>query len=173
MNILEVLYKKKENIPCDFLIDEIDVDSYFFHNFWKFMLSKMEFSDKVKVSFRETYSIKEFTFDAHIAYQSYKLNAKLNLTKKETQFILEILKLIKQSFDNIPNTLFIPYPTPNFVKTPQESSLFLYFFKDFQNSKSCKIRFGLRYPEIFFEKIIKFDLSSQIYIKIKELDYLL
>ena len=36
LNFLKLLYKKKENIPCDFLIDEIDVDSldsYFFHNF--------------------------------------------------------------------------------------------------------------------------------------------
>ena len=35
------------------------------------------------------------------------------------------------------------------------------------------IKFGIRYPEICFEKLINFELSSQIYIKIKELDYLL
>ena len=33
LNFLEVLYKKKEKIPIDIFIDEIDVDSYFFHNF--------------------------------------------------------------------------------------------------------------------------------------------
>ena len=27
LNFLELLYKKKENIPIDILIDEIDVDS--------------------------------------------------------------------------------------------------------------------------------------------------
>ena len=36
LNFLELLYKKKANIPCDFLIDEIDVDSYSFHNFLNF-----------------------------------------------------------------------------------------------------------------------------------------
>ena len=30
LRFLELLYKKKEKIPIDFLIDEIDVDSYFF-----------------------------------------------------------------------------------------------------------------------------------------------
>ena len=33
LSFLDLLYKKKEKIPCDFLIDEIDVDSYLFLNF--------------------------------------------------------------------------------------------------------------------------------------------
>ena len=35
------------------------------------------------------------------------------------------------------------------------------------------IRFGIKFPDICFEKFINFELSSQIHIKIKELDYLL
>ena len=54
LNFLELLYKKKENIPCDFLIDEIDVDSYFVQN----RVIRLS-----KGLFRETYSIKEFTFE--------------------------------------------------------------------------------------------------------------
>ena len=34
------------------------------------------------------------------------------------------------------------------------------------------IRFGIRYLETCFKKFINFELSSQIYIKVKELDYL-
>ena len=166
MNFLELLYKKKENIPCDFLIDEIDVDSYFFHNF----LDVHVVQNRV---LRLSKGLLEFTFDSHIAYQSYKLTAELHLTRKEILFILENLKLIKKSYDNISKTLFIPYPTPKLVKTPQQCSLFLHFFKDFQSSKSCMIRFGIRFPEICYEKFINFELSSQIYIKIKELEYLL
>ena len=81
--------------------------------------------------FRETYSLKEFIFVPHIAYQSYKLTAELHLARKEILFILENLKLIKKSYDNMSKTLFIPYPKPKFVKTPQQTSLFLHFFKDF------------------------------------------
>ena len=33
LNFLELVYKKKGKIPIDFFIDEIDVESYFFHNF--------------------------------------------------------------------------------------------------------------------------------------------
>ena len=142
---LRVFYKKKEKNPFDFFIDEIDVDSYLFHNFLNVCL------------FRETYSIKEFTFDLHIAYQSFKLTAELHLTMKEILLILENLKLTKKSYDNISKTLF----TPKFVKNPEQSSLFLHsvrIFKVFLN--------------ICFEQFTNFELSSQIYIKIKELDYL-
>ena len=165
--------RKKKNIPYDFLIDEIDVDSYFFHNFLDVYVVQNRVPRLSKGLCRETYSIKEFIFDPHIAYQSYTLTAELHLTRKEFLFILENLKLIKKSYDNISKTLFIPYPTPKFDKTPQQSSLFLHFFKDFQSSKSCMIRFGIRFPEVCFEKFINFELSSQIYIKIKELNYLL
>ena len=33
------------------------------------------------------------------------------------------------------------------------------------------MKFGITFPEICFEKISNFELSSQIYIKIHELDY--
>ena len=174
LNFLELLYKKKENIPCDFLIDEIDVYSYFFHNFLDVYFVQNRDLRLSKGLFRETYSIKEFIFDPHIAYQSYKLTAELHLTRKETLFILENLKIIKKSNDNISKTLFLfPTQLPNLSKLPIKVLLFLHFFKDFQSSKSCMIRFEIRFPEICFEKFINFELSSQIYIKIKELDYLL
>ena len=32
-NFLKLLYKKTESIPCNFSIDEIDVDSYFYPKF--------------------------------------------------------------------------------------------------------------------------------------------
>ena len=103
--------------------------------------------------FRDTYSINYFTFDPQIAYQSFKLTAELHLTKKEILFMLENLKLIRKSYVNISKTLFILYPMPKFVKTPQQSSLFLHFFKDFKSSKSCLIRFGIRFPEVCFENL--------------------
>ena len=115
----ELLYKKKEKIPIDFLIDEIDVDSYFSHNFLDIFIVQNRVIRLSKGLFRETYSIKDFTFNPHIAYQSFKLTAELHLTRKEILFILENLKLIKKSYDNISKTLFTPYPIPKFVKTPQ------------------------------------------------------
>ena len=95
-NFRELLYKKKEKIPCDFLIDETDVDSYFFHNFWDVYVVQNRVLRLTKGFFRETYSIKEFTFEPHITYQSYKLTAELHLTRNETLFILENLKLKKR-----------------------------------------------------------------------------
>ena len=74
--------KKKQNIPCDFLIDEIDVNSFFFHNFLVVYVVQNRVFRISKGLFRETYSIEEFAFDPHIAYQSYKLTAELYLTRK-------------------------------------------------------------------------------------------
>ena len=88
---------KSENIPCDFLIHEIDVDSHFFHNFLDVYVVQNRVLRLSKGLFRETYLIKEFIFDPHFAYQSYKLTAELHLTRKEILFILENLKLEKKA----------------------------------------------------------------------------
>ena len=82
------------------------------------------------------------------------------------------MKLIKISFNNF-QRLFFPYPIPKFFKPPQQSSLFLNFFKFFQSSKPCMIRFGKRFPDICSEKLSNFEQSSQSNIKIKAHDYLL
>ena len=124
LKFLELLYRKKRKYS-----------GYFFDKFLDVFIVQNRVIRLSKGLFRETYSIKEFTFDSHIAYQSFKLTAELYLTRKEILFILENLKLIKKSYDNISKTLFIPYPNPKIVKTPQQSSLFLHFFKDFYKFK--------------------------------------
>ena len=72
-----------------------------FHNFLDVYVVKNRVLRLSKDLFRETYSIKEFTCDPHFAYQSFKLTAELHLTRKEILFILENLKLIKNSCVNI------------------------------------------------------------------------
>ena len=92
LSFLELLYKKKEKIPIDFLIDELDVDSYFFHNFLDVYVVQNRVLRLSKGMFRETYSIKDFTFDPHIGYQRFELTAELYLTGKKILFILESLQ---------------------------------------------------------------------------------
>ena len=70
----------------------MDVDSYFFHTFLDVFIVQNRIVRLSKDLFRETYSIKEFSFDPHIAYQSFKLTAELHLTRKEILFILENFK---------------------------------------------------------------------------------
>ena len=91
----------KKQLTIYFLIHEIDVDSNFFLNFLDVFLVQNRVIRLSKGLFRKTYSIKEFTFDPHIAYQSFKLTAELQLTRKKILFVLENLKLIKSSYDNI------------------------------------------------------------------------
>ena len=111
-----ITLQEKEKISIDFLIDEIDVDSHFFHNFLVVFFVQNRVLRLSKGLFRETYSIKEFTCDPHIACQIFKLTAGFHLTRKENLFILEKLKVIKKSYDNISKSFFIPYLIPKFVK---------------------------------------------------------
>ena len=155
LNFLELFYEKKEKNSNDFLHDEIDLDFYFFHKFLDIIFL-----------FRQTQSIKEFTLDPHNAYQSFKLTAELHLTRKEVLFILENLKLIKKTYVYISKTLLrSPTQYPNVQKL---SSKVLYSFilvRVFKSSKSCLIRIEIRFPEAWYEELVKFELSSNIYIK--------
>ena len=118
---------QEKKIPIDFLIDEIDVEYYFYHNFLDVYVVQNRVLRLSKGLFRETYSIKEFTCDPHIACQSFKLTVELHLTRKEILFILDNLKIIKKSYDNISKSLFIIYPIPKFVKKKIPSKI-LYSF---------------------------------------------
>ena len=67
----------------------------FFIAFWIFFL-QIGVIRIGKGLFGEDYSIKEFTFEPHFEYQSFKLMAELHLARKGNFFILENLKLIKK-----------------------------------------------------------------------------
>ena len=131
----------------DFLIDEIGVDSYFFHYFLNVCVVQNRLLRLSKGLFREKYSNKYFIFEASFEYQSFKLTAELNLSREE--FFL-FSKLWNWS-NNISKSLFIPYSIPKFETISLQSCLFLHF-NDFQSSKSCLFRFGVRLPEICFKK---------------------
>ena len=131
----------------DFLIDEIGVESYFFHYFLNVCVVQNRLLRLSKGLFREKYSNKNFIFEASFEYQSFKLTAELNLSREE--FFL-FSKLWKWS-NNISKSLFIPYSIPKFETISLQSCLFLHF-NDFQSSKSCLFRFGVRLPEICFKK---------------------
>ena len=117
LNFLELLYKKKGKIPIDFLFDEIDVESYFFHNFLDVYVVQNRILRLSKGLFRETYSIKEFTCDPRIACQSFKITVELHLTRKKFLFILENLKIIKKSYNNTSKRSFYPLPNTQICKT--------------------------------------------------------
>ena len=116
----------------DFRNDQIDVESSFFHIFFNVYVVQNRVLRLSRKLFRETYSIKEKTFEPSFEYQSVKLTAELHLTRKEFVFNLEKLKLKKKLlYHNISKTLFISNPIPKFVKTPQQIFFYFQFIKDF------------------------------------------
>ena len=88
-NFLELVKKKNKEFSLQSLVDEIDFDYYFFQNFLDVHLVQSRVS---RLSlFKELYSIKEFTFDPHTEYQSFKLEPELHLTRNEFSIILKSL----------------------------------------------------------------------------------
>ena len=83
LNFLELLNKKKEKNPINFLIGEIDVNTYLIHNFLDVFIVQNRVIRLSKGLFRETYSINEFTFEPSIAYHSFNFTAELHLTRKK------------------------------------------------------------------------------------------
>ena len=83
LNFLELLNKKKEKNSIDFLIGEIDVNTYLIHNFLDVFIVQNRVIRLSKGLFRETYSINEFTFEPSIAYHSFNFTAELHLTRKK------------------------------------------------------------------------------------------
>ena len=55
------------------------------------------------------------------------------------------------------------------MKTPQQSSFFLHFFKDFRSSKSCMIRFRIKFPEIYFKNSLTLSYPPKFTSKSKKL----
>ena len=122
---------QEKKMPLHFLNDEVDVGLHFFHKFLDVYMVQNTVIRLNKYLFCEAYLIKVFTFDPHIAYQSFKPTTELPLTSKEILFFVENLKLIKKSYDNESKTLSIPYSTPKFVKSPQQT-LYSCISKDLQ-----------------------------------------
>ena len=119
-NFLWLLYNKKKNIPCDFLIDEIEVHSYVFSQFLvdDYVVQKRALRLSKRL-FRETYSI-NFTFEPCIGYQSSKLTAELYLTRKNP---------------------FYSLPHSQICQNSPEKAFFHRFLEDFQSSKPWMVRF--------------------------------
>ena len=86
LSFLELPYKKKEKIPIDFLIVEIDVDSFFFIIFWTSLLYKIELSDLVTVSSEKPTQSKSLLLIHKLRIKD--LNLRLNYTSQGKKFCL-------------------------------------------------------------------------------------
>ena len=121
--------------PIDFLFDEIDSDSSFFIIMNVYIVQTRIFRLSEGL-FGEAYSIIEITFEPSIEFQSFTHSTELHLSCREILFILQNLKLIEKSSNNVSNTFLILYPIPKLFEFRQQSSMFLHFVKNFQSSNS-------------------------------------
>ena len=167
---MEQLYKKKEKIPSYFKVDEIDVDSYFFHSVLDISICYSRLVRIGKGLAYSTYSIKKFVFNHKIHKQSFELDLELPLSQSELAFILgSVAETIREYRARVKN--FIPLPEPKQIISPNQSSLFFHFHLDFKKDQDTLIRIGVRFPNIYLLKF-EFQNVTQIDIRLPELEYL-
>ena len=69
--------------------------------------------------------------------------------------------------------LFYSLPISQICENSPAKVLYSFISVKIFDAQSCLMGFGIRLPKFSFEKLINFELFSQTYIEIKELDYLL
>ena len=128
-----------------------------------FILSKIKFSNSAKAYSGKLNHSKNLLLNRVMSTKA--LSLLLNYTSQKNLVILKNMNN-KDSFYSLPDSQICR-------KNSQQIFLFLHFIKNFQSFNSCMIRFGIKFLQIWFEKFKNVELSSQIYVQIKELDYLL
>ena len=92
------LYSVKEEVPEEFL-DEIDVDSYFYHNILDISQShhrKVRFS---KGYYKKSFALKVFHFCDSKLQQRFILKEEVSISQREIESLLDSLGEFLKAFD--------------------------------------------------------------------------
>ena len=107
------LYSIYEEKPEE-LLDETDVDSYFYHN----ILDSSQFHNRIdrvsKASNKKSVAFKVFRVCDSKLQQRFILREKVSISKKEIESLLDRLGEILKAFDQANKVSQIPLPKPKF-----------------------------------------------------------
>ena len=87
---LSKLYSIYEEIPED-LLDEADIDSYFYHSNLNITKKENRLVRLSKTSNKNSFNLKVFKFDCSTIQQKYSLSEEITLTRRELGVVLHCL----------------------------------------------------------------------------------
>ena len=123
-------------------MDEIDVDSYFYHNILDITQSHHRIIRVRKLSNKKSFASNVFHFCDSKLPQRFILKKEVSISKKEIESLLDSLGEFVKAFDQANKVSQTPLPKPKFeiVLTKAKDELFSHCYKDIVERLNRQIR---------------------------------
>ena len=142
------LYSIYEEIPEE-VLDETDVDSYFYHNILDISQSHHRIIRGSKGSNKKSFAFKRFHFCDSKLQQRFILKEEVSISKKEIESLLDSLGEFLKAFDQVNKVSQIPLPKPEFEIgfTKAKDDLLSHCYKDVDEHLNRQIRLSFRFEK--------------------------
>ena len=139
------LYSFYEEVPEEFL-EETDVDSSFYHNFFDNSQSQHR-TVRVNGSSNKKSAIKLFQFCDLKTQQRYILQEEMNISKRELTCLVDNLSDFLKTFDQASKCIQICLPKPKVEigSTKSKDNLFAHYYNDIIEHPNSQIRLSFRF----------------------------
>ena len=133
------IYSFFEEIPEE-LLDETDVDIYFYHNIFDISQSQRRIVRVSKGSNKKSVEIKSFQFCDLKTHQRYILQEEVNISERELTCLVDSLRDFLKTFGQANKCIQIPPPKPKVEigSTKSKDNLFRYYCNDIINTQIDK-----------------------------------
>ena len=142
------LYSVYEEIREE-LLDETDVDSYFFHHILDISQSHNRIVGVSKGSNKKSFAFKVFQFCDSKLQQRFILKEEVSISRKEIESLLDSLGEFLKALDQANNVSQIPLPKLKFeiIFTKAKDELFSHCYKDIAEHLNRQIRISFRFEK--------------------------
>ena len=140
------LYSFHEEIPEEFL-DETDVDSCFYHNFFDISQSQHRIVRVSRGSNKKSFAINLFQFCDLKLQQRYILQEEVDISRRELNCLVDNLRDFLKTFDQASKCIQIPLPKPKVEigSTKSKDNLFVHHHNDIIEHPNRQIRLSFRF----------------------------
>ena len=131
------------------ILDETDVDSYFYHNILDISQSHNRIVRVSKGSNQKSFAFKVFQFCDSKLQQRFILKEEVSISKNEIESLLDSLGEFLKAFDQANKVSQIPLPKPKFEIgfTKAKDELFSHCYKDIAEHLNRQIRISFRFEK--------------------------
>ena len=164
---LSKLYSIYEEIPED-LLDEADIDSYFYHSILNITKKENRLVRLSKTSNKNSFNFKVFKFDCSTIQQKYSLSEEITLTRRELGVVLDCLNDFLLQFEAARQSNYYSLPTPKapIGYTFLKDDLFCQHIHEIteHSKRHIRLSFGLELNKDWIFSFKKFTLTDSEFL---------
>ena len=140
------LYSFYKEIPEE-VLDETDVDSYFYHNIFDIPQSQHRILRVSRGSNKKSFAIKLFQFCDLKTQQRYILQEEVNIPKRELTCLVDNLRDFLKTFDQASKCIQVTLPKPKLEtgSTKSKDNLFVHYYNNIIEHPNRQIRLSFRF----------------------------